>query len=242
MIGVKPRSPAARWATAPTPTSTSSWSRPTARPWRRKGLRYELLRVETSLSMVPRQRPLEVRAGQAHAARRRRHARCRRRQAGASVAAGELGPLPARSLDRRRQRRRHLAHLRRRLYAEASADTPDLLEIALDKPDYRPGDTHERRGDRAHRRPPHAQRVQRPAGRQHRAGRQDRHRACDAAGRHRLGHRRLCGGDAAPSARRAGAAHARPRHRRAMVRASTAPRTRCRCRSICRRCCGRTPS
>lgn len=26
-------------------------------------------------------------------------------------------------------------------YAEASADTPDLLEIALDKPDYRPGET-----------------------------------------------------------------------------------------------------
>ena len=26
-------------------------------------------------------------------------------------------------------------------YAEASADTPDLLEIALDKPEYRPGDT-----------------------------------------------------------------------------------------------------
>jgi hypothetical protein len=26
-------------------------------------------------------------------------------------------------------------------YAEASADTPDLLEIALDKPEYKPGDT-----------------------------------------------------------------------------------------------------
>ena len=26
-------------------------------------------------------------------------------------------------------------------YAEASADTPDLLEIALDKPEYRPGDS-----------------------------------------------------------------------------------------------------
>ena len=26
-------------------------------------------------------------------------------------------------------------------YAEASADTPDLLEVALDKPDYKPGDT-----------------------------------------------------------------------------------------------------
>ena len=25
-------------------------------------------------------------------------------------------------------------------YAEASADTPDLLEIALDKPEYKPGD------------------------------------------------------------------------------------------------------
>ncbi len=26
-------------------------------------------------------------------------------------------------------------------YAESSADTPDLLEIALDKPDYKPGET-----------------------------------------------------------------------------------------------------
>ena len=26
-------------------------------------------------------------------------------------------------------------------YAEASADTPDMLEIALDKPEYKPGDT-----------------------------------------------------------------------------------------------------
>src|SRR4029079_1394744 len=26
-------------------------------------------------------------------------------------------------------------------YAEASADTPDLLEIALDKPEYKPGDS-----------------------------------------------------------------------------------------------------
>ena len=38
----------------------------------------------------------------------------------------------------------------------------------------------ERGGDRAHRRPPHAQRLHRPPGRQHRAGRQSRHRACDA--------------------------------------------------------------
>ena len=26
-------------------------------------------------------------------------------------------------------------------YTEASADTPDMLEIALDKPEYQPGDT-----------------------------------------------------------------------------------------------------
>ena len=38
------------------------------------------------------------------------------------------------------------------MYAEASADTPDLLEIALDKPEYRPGETHDGRGHRAHRR------------------------------------------------------------------------------------------
>ena len=68
--------------------------------------------------------------------------RRRRRQAGQDLGAGQLGPLPARS-----DERRPATGPRPRIgfdagcYAEASADTPDLLEIALDKPEYRPGDT-----------------------------------------------------------------------------------------------------
>ena len=113
-------------------------------------------------------------------------------------------------------------------YAEASADTPDLLEIALDKPEYRAGRHHDGRRHRAHRRQGHAQRHRRPAAGLADARRPGRHRAHSARCRQRLGHRRLCGGDAAPPARRARAAHARPRHRRAMVRRSTRRRARSR--------------
>ena len=104
------------------------------------------------------------------------------------------------------------------LYTEATADTPDMLEIALDKPEYRPGEamtvavtartagrvTLNVMGDKLlHSVTP---------GRASPAPRRIR-----VHGRHGLGHRRLCGGDLAPPARRAGAAHAGPRHRRAMV-------------------------
>ena len=103
-------------------------------------------------------------------------------------------------------------------YAEASADTPDMLEVALDKPEYAPGEsmtvavtartagkvTLNVIGDRLITTV--TQDVQPGTARLQRSGRQ------------RLGHRRLCGGDAAPSARRQRPAHARPRHRRAVVR------------------------
>ncbi len=45
------------------------------------------------VSMVPAERQLGIRAGQAHRARRQRHRGCRRRQAGADFAAGEMGAL-----------------------------------------------------------------------------------------------------------------------------------------------------
>ena len=48
-------------------------------------------------------------------------------------------------------------------YTEASADTPDMLEIALDKPEYKPGDADDGRRDGAHRRPRDAQRDGRQA-------------------------------------------------------------------------------
>ena len=51
-----------------------------------------------------------------------------------------MGPLSARSLDRRAGGPVTSVAFDAGFYAEASADTPDLLEIALDKPEYRPGD------------------------------------------------------------------------------------------------------
>jgi alpha-2-macroglobulin len=91
--------------------------------------------------MVPAERPMGIRADQAYGARRQRHdGRCLR-QAGAFIAARQVGryrlevstgevngPVTSLSFDAG-------------FYAEASADTPDLLEVALDKPDYKSGDT-----------------------------------------------------------------------------------------------------
>ena len=102
-------------------------------------------------------------------------------------------------------------------YAESSADTPDLLEVALDKTDYKSGDAMNVAVTARHRRPPHPQCVHRPPGRQPIAGRQSRHRADQNDRRQGLGHRRLSGRHLAPPARCAGAAHAGPRHRRAVV-------------------------
>ena len=103
-------------------------------------------------------------------------------------------------------------------YAESSADTPDLLETALDKPEYRVGDTMTvavtaRTAGKVTvvggRRPAdHHDHGRRAAG--------DDPPAAD--GRRGLGQRRLCGGNAPPPARRPGEPHAGPRHRRAMVR------------------------
>ena len=57
------------------------------------GLHYDLLQGRDQLSVVSAERPMAIRAGQAHRARRQRHGRCGRRQAGAHFHAGEMGPL-----------------------------------------------------------------------------------------------------------------------------------------------------
>ena len=102
-------------------------------------------------------------------------------------------------------------------YADASADTPDLLEIALDKSEFAAGDTMNvavtarTAGKVTH------QRGRRPAAGDADRRRAGRHGEDPAQGRQRLGLGRLCGGDAAPSARRGGEPHAGPRDRPAMV-------------------------
>ena len=170
------------------------------------GLRYELQRIETSYQWYRANGQWNYEPVKRTRASPTARSTPTADKPARSVAAGELGPLPARSLDRRRQRRRHLAAPSTPAsMPRPSADKPDLLEIALDKPGYAAGRDDECRGDRAHRRPPHPRRVHRPAGRDASQDVQDRHRECHAAGRRRLGHRRLCGRDVAPAARRAGA-------------------------------------
>ena len=103
-------------------------------------------------------------------------------------------------------------------YAEASADTPDMLEIALDKPEYKAGEAMT------------VAVTARTAGKvtlnvvgdrlltTTTADVQAGHGSAAAHRRSGLGQRRLCGRDAAPPARCPGPAHAGPRDRRAMVR------------------------
>ena len=69
---------------------------------RASGLRYELLQGRDALSVVPPRRPVGITS---RSRRTERVAdgthRCRRRQAGAHLAAGEVGPLSPRSVERR---------------------------------------------------------------------------------------------------------------------------------------------
>ena len=102
-------------------------------------------------------------------------------------------------------------------YVETNADTPDMLEVALDKSDYAPGDTMTVAVTARTRGPPDAQCHRRPAVGDANPRRPAGRGEGETPGRQRLEHRRLSGRDAATAARRAGTAHAGPRHRGAMV-------------------------
>ena len=80
-----------------------------------RGLHYELSTHRDPLSVLQARRQLELRAGQDHQARRRRHDRHHARQGGAHFTAGEFRPLSARSLDRRPERPADVGVVRRRL-------------------------------------------------------------------------------------------------------------------------------
>ena len=123
------------------PTSTSSWRRPTARRSRKPALRYDLLRVETSYQWYrqngqweyePIKRTERVANGTIDAtadkpARLSLPVKWGRYRL--EVSTGEPnGAITSIGFDAG-------------FYADASADTPDLLEVALDKPDYKPGET-----------------------------------------------------------------------------------------------------
>ena len=103
-------------------------------------------------------------------------------------------------------------------YSDGSADTPDLLETSIDKPQYQSGDTMTVSVNARTRRQAHRQCARRPPADDADHRRQGRHRAGENPGRQGLGHRRLCDGDFAPSARCGCAAHAGPGDRPEMVR------------------------
>ncbi len=218
MIGVKPAFSGRSLADGANADFDVVMAAPDGKTLAQSGLRYELLRGRDLVSMVPAERQMGIRAGQAHRARRQRHGRRRRRQAGADFAAGEMGPLPAGSVDApgrtaRSPRSRSMPASMR----NPAPTRPTCLEIALDKADYKSGDAMNVAVTARTRRPPHAQRVHRSPGRQPSQDVKAGQRARAAGRRQGLGHRRLSGRHAAPSARRAGAAHAGPRHRRAVV-------------------------
>ena len=132
----------ARSARARRRASTSSWSRPTARRSPRSGLRYELLQdrdaaisgtAATATGTTSRSsRPAAIADGRLDVAADRP----------AASRAGAVGPLSARSLDRRAGRADHVDRVRRRLLRRSHAPTRRTCsEIALDKPEYRPGET-----------------------------------------------------------------------------------------------------
>ena len=154
------------------PISTSSWRRPTARRSRRPALRYDLLKVESSYQWYrqngqweyePIKRTERVANGTVDAAADKparlslpvKWGRYR-----LEVSTGEPnGPITSLSFDAG-------------FYADAIADTPDLLEVALDKPDYKPGETMNVAVTARDRGPADGQCLHRPARRQPVAGRE----------------------------------------------------------------------
>ena len=209
MIGVKPVFSGRSLADGANADFDVVMVAPDGKTLARSGLHYELLKVETSYQWYRQNGQWQFRADQAHRAHRRwqldvaadkparlslpvKWGRYR-----LEVSTGEPnGPVTSLTFDAG-------------FYADASADTPDLLEVALDKPDYKSGDTM------------HVSVTARSAGRLTLNVFTDRlveSKSYDvqagtvqavADRRQRLGHRRLSGGDLAASARCTGAAHAR---------------------------------
>ncbi len=225
MIGVKPLFSGRSLGEGENATFDVIVAAPDGASLARSGLRYELLKIETRYQWYRRDgywdfEPIKTTRRVADGT-----IQCGCRHAGAHLDAGAVGPLSPRSVEQRSQRPVTSVGFDAGFYAEASADTPDMLEIALDKPEYAAGDTMT------------VAVTARTAGKvtlnvigdrlitTATPGRAGRHRTLTRSGRQRLGHRRLCGGDAAPSARYARRAHARPRHRRAVVRGRPQART-----------------
>ena len=90
--------------------------------------------------MVQPRRHLELRAGDAHPQGRRTARSKPTDSAGQASTPRRLGPLPARSRELRIRRRRRPASLFNAGWygGDDSADSPEMLDVALDKPTYKP--------------------------------------------------------------------------------------------------------
>ena len=108
----------------------------------RDGLRYELLKIESRYQWYRQNgpgntsrsnRPQRVADGDARRRRRQAVAHYRCRRSPAAIASTSNRPRPTAPLTS--------VQFDVGWYSDGSADTPDLLEIALDKPEYQSGDT-----------------------------------------------------------------------------------------------------
>ena len=115
------------------------------------------------ISVVPRLRPLAVRAGEDHAARGERHDRCRARSAGAYRGAGDLGPLPPRSGELRPARAAHHLRLRFRLVCRGERRHARPFGDRARQAGVQGRRHHDRRGHGAQRRHGHPVGHRRPA-------------------------------------------------------------------------------
>ena len=200
--------------------STSIVASPDGTPLARSGLRYELLKVETALPVVsPRRRAGTSSRSSRRAASptarsmspptSRRASRCR-----CSGAATGSKSRPATATGRRRR-----STLRRRLVCRSDRRHAGPARNRARQAGIRAGRQHDGRGHRAHRRQGHAQRDRRPAasstvtpGRGGRAPRGCASRSATTGAPAPMWSRRCAG-----RSMRRPRAHARPRHRRAVV-------------------------
>ena len=115
MIGVKPLFSGRSLGEGQNASFDVIVAAPDGKPLARSGLRYELLRIETKYQYYRRDNSWNYEPIKIDQARRRRADRRGADKPGAHRAAGAVGPLPARGLDRRSQRPDHLGRLRCRL-------------------------------------------------------------------------------------------------------------------------------
>ncbi len=113
----------------------------TARRLARPGVKWALSKVAPQLPVVLPGWPLELGRREDHPPRRRWRDRGVESAPAPHRGARRMGQLPARRHGRRCRRHRDLRLLQRRLRDDKIADTPDVLDVALDKASYADGES-----------------------------------------------------------------------------------------------------